>query len=589
MNALDRTWILPEAELPSASVLLDEGRRLARTVRVGPCPFLTEFHVGSEAEYKRRRMGEGRIMLHAQVGYRSPEKSRRAFAEIHERIGAAGYRVDRYGICLDWSMGYPAALRARMPRGTGLILDGPEDFVALTRSAPVAPHFGDFVLGTPAALENTAAALLAGSTSIGNMGQFFTFRMPRWSDDVGTTAETVKALALCAAQPAEVLIHSNLDDGFASIFCDLACGIGAVLLECYIVEDLIGARMSHCYGHTFSEPLTRLAFQRALGIVSPHPGSMVYGNTTIYGAGDVENYANLAGYLLTDILAQATRPSGHGLNPVPVTEAMRIPEISEIVDAHLFANRLIQRAEGYRPLLDLARAEALADRMVEGGRLFKQRALKGLAEAGIDIGNPFELLLAIRRIGARRLEALFGPGQPRADAPGRRTPVVRATTVAALEAQGLGLASGLPAEEQAALRAAGFTACVTCTDVHEYGKILVETVLEALGVAVRDAGVSAEPDEVARMAQRERADFIAISTYNGVALGFVQELRREMARLGLDLPIFIGGKLNQVPEASADSLPVDVSAELEALGARVCTRVEALLAALAVLARERRP
>ena len=589
MNALDRAWILPEPELPSVAVLLEEGRRLARTVRVGPCPFLTEYQVGSEAEYKRRRMREGRIMLHAQVGYRSAEKSRRAFAEIHERIGAAGYRVDRYGICLDWSMGYPAALRARMPRGTGLILDGPEDFAALTRSAPVAPHFGDFVLGTPAALENTAAALLAGSTSIGNMGQFFTFRMPRWSDDVGTTAETVKALALCAAQPAEVLIHSNLDDGFASIFCDLACGIGAVLLECHIVEELIGARMSHCYGHTFSEPLTRLAFQRALAIASPHPGSMVYGNTTIYGAGEVENYANLAGYLLTDILAQATRPSGHGLNPVPVTEAMRIPEIGEIVDAHLFANRLIQRAEGYRPLLDLAQAEVLADRMVEGGRTFKQRALKGLAEAGIDIGNPFELLLAIRRIGARRLEAQFGPGQPRADAPGRRTPVVRATTVAALETQGLELASGLPAGEQAALRAAGFTACVTCTDVHEYGKILVETVLAALGVAVRDAGVSAEPDDVAGMALRERADFIAISTYNGVALGFVQDLRREMARLGLDLPIFIGGKLNQVPEDSADSLPVDVSAELEALGARVCPRVEALLAALAALARERRP
>ena len=53
--------------------------------------------------------------------------------------------------------------------------------------------------------------------------------------------------------------------------------------------------------------------------------------------------------------------------------------------------------------------------------------------------------------------------------------------------------------------------------------------------------------------------------------------------------MFIGGKLNQGPEDSADSLPVDVSGELAALGARACLRVEEMLAALAALARERRP
>ena len=589
MEHLERARILPEAELPEVAGLLAAGRRLAESVRVGPCPFLAEWGVASEADYKRRRMAEGAFMLHAQVGYRSPEKTRRAFAEIHRRVAAAGYRVDRYGICLDWSMGYPAAQRAHMPRGTGLILDRPGDFAALTAMAPVAPHFGDFVIGTPAALENTAAALLAGATTIGNLGQYFTFRMPRWSDDVGTTAETVKAIALCAAQPVEVLVHSNLDDGFAALFCDLACGIGAALLERHIVEDLLGARMSHCYGHTFSEPLTRLAFQRALAQASPHPGSMVYGNTTVYGASAVENYANLAGYLLTDILAQRTRPSGHGLNPVPVTEAMRIPDIDEIVDAQLFANRLMDRAEGYRPLLDLAQADALADRLVAGGRQFLARTLHGLREAGIDLGNPFELLLALRRIGARRLEELFGPGQVRAGAPRQRIPLVRATTVAALEAQGQGLAATLPEADRTALRAAGLKACVTCTDVHEYGKILVETALAAVGVAVCDAGVSAEPEEVARLALAERADLIAISTFNGVALGFLTALRGELTRLGLDLPVFIGGKLNQVPEDSADSLPVDVSGELAALGARACLRVEEMLAALAALARARRP
>ena len=151
---LDRSAILPEPELPPGSELLAEGRDLARTHSVGRCPFLVDHRIASESEYKRQRMAAGAVMFHAQFGFRSFEKSRRAYAEIAERVDSAGYRIDRYGICLDWSMGYPARQREGMPHGTGLILDSPADFVTLTQGAPVAPHFGDFVIGMPAAVEN---------------------------------------------------------------------------------------------------------------------------------------------------------------------------------------------------------------------------------------------------------------------------------------------------------------------------------------------------------------------------------------------------------------------------------------------------
>ena len=586
MAALDRSTILPEADLPNGAELLAEGRRLARTFTVGRCPFLTTHGVSSESEYKRRRMAEGAFMFHAQFGYRNPEKSRRAYVEIAERVAAAGYRVDRYGICLDWSMGYPAARRGGMSHGTGLILDSPEAFVALTQGAPVAPHFGDFVIGMPAAVENTAAALAAGCTAIGNLGQYFTFRLPRWDDDVGTTAETVKALAMCAGQSEEVLIHSNLDDGFAALFTDLACGLGMVLIERTLVEELVGGRVSHCYGHTFSDPLSRLAFQRALPRVTETPGSMVYGNTTIFGASQVENYANLASYLLVDLVAQRLEPSGHALNPVPVTEALRIPEIDEIVDAHLFANRLALRCEGFEALFDLERAEEVAHRLVEGGHRFKKRVLAGLADAGIDTGDPFELLLALRRIGANRLEELWGPGVPQEGVLRGRVPWVRATTVAALESQGEGVVKAIDPAHREAVERARLTACVTCTDVHEYGKILVESVLGQLGVAVVDAGVSADPEGVAGHASRSGADLVAVSTYSGIALSYVTELREAMNRMGCDVPIFVGGKLNEVPDGSPSSMPEDVTRELDELGAVVCLRVEDMLGRLVEMAGE---
>ncbi len=591
-----REQIFPETRLPATAELVAAAGALAEEVRIGPCPFLHEYGVDCEAAYKRARMAEGAVMLHAQVGYRDPEKSRHAYGEIYRRLAADGIRLDRYGICLDWSMGYPADRRPSMPRGTGLILEGPEAFAALTACAPVAPHFGDFVIGTPAALENTVAALGAGATSIGNLGQYFTFRQPHWDDDVTTTAETVKALALIAAQPEAVIVHSNLDDGFAATFRDAACAFGAVLIERHIVETQLGARLAHCYGHTYSDPLLRLAFQRAISFqgafqgaaAGDTPGTMVYGNTTAYGADHAANYAALASYLLIDIYGQRSAPTGHAINPVPVTEAERIPEIDEIVDAHRFAARLLERSAPLDPLIDPGEADRLAERLVEGGERFRDNVLDGMAAAGIDTEDAFELLLGLRRLGARALETRFGPGALVNGPGGRiRTQLVPSATLSDLESRGRALAADLGSGERDLIAGAGLRACLATTDVHEYGKVLVESLLGSLDVAVVDAGVSIDPDGLADSAREASADFIAISSYNGVALGFVEALAKSLADTRQSIPVFIGGKLNQIPEASNTSLPVDISRELRDAGAVPCHDVNEMLAGVVVLAREK--
>ena len=148
-------------DLPSGIETIAQGRAMAADWQFEPGPFLKHYGCASEAEYKRNAADHGRIMQHAQIGFRDLEKSRRAWAEIHDACAKRGIRVDRYGICLDWTMGLPRELRDKNWRGTGLVLEKAEDFLALTSGAPVAPHFGDFVLGFPAALENTRAALAA--------------------------------------------------------------------------------------------------------------------------------------------------------------------------------------------------------------------------------------------------------------------------------------------------------------------------------------------------------------------------------------------------------------------------------------------
>ncbi|NND49414.1 MAG: hypothetical protein HKN60_04100 [Rhizobiales bacterium] len=174
----ERSQLLGEGQLPDAAGLVDAARSLARDWQVGPSAFLAEHGVASEAEFKRRAIAGGQICQHAQIGFRDPARTRRAWVEIYEACAARGAPLVRYGICLDWVMGLPRGKRETATRGTGLILAEPEDFAALANAAPVAPHFGDFIIGFPASVENTCAALAAGSTAIGNLGQYFTFRLP---------------------------------------------------------------------------------------------------------------------------------------------------------------------------------------------------------------------------------------------------------------------------------------------------------------------------------------------------------------------------------------------------------------------------
>jgi hypothetical protein len=54
------------------------------------------------------------------------------------------------------------------------------------------------------------------------------------------------------------------------------------------------------------------------------------------------------------------------------------------------------------------------------------------------------------------------------------------------------------------------------------------------------------------------------------------------------MPVLVGGKLNEVPADSNTGLPVDVSAEIAALGALPCAGLDDMLATLQALAEKRR-
>ncbi len=582
-KAVKRSDIFPEERLPDAGELLGEGRALAQVWQVGPSAFLSQVGLACEAAFKRQEARHGRLMQHAQIGFRSLEKSINATRQIHEKVARTGGQVDRYGLCLDWSMGVPMKDRAGAVQGTGMILNGPEDFAALANAAPVAPHFGDFVLGFPAALENTCFALAAGATAIGNLGQYFTFRLPGSKDDIAATSATLSALGLIAAQDREILVHSNLDDGFAAVMSDVSCVFGVALLERHIAAKA-GVEVSHCFGHHFTNPLQRLAFQRALARGTAVPGTQIYGATVLYQGEAAENYAAMAQYLQVDILGQALLPTGHALNPVPVSENRRIPDTDEIINAQLFLARAIDLGPVVAEFTDLVAVDRHADRIETGGQAFAARVLAGLADAGIDTENPFELLLSLRRLGGKRLERMFGGGKPEESLPNGRRALVPSPLAAELEELAIAALAEVPDAVIAALQLKPPRVLSATTDVHEHGKLALDIFLKRAGCDVVDGGVSVDPAEIVVQATGAGATAIALSTYNGIALSFARELKKEMSDQGLDLPVLIGGRLNQIPIASNTSLPQDVSVELSDLGLNPCATLTEAASALLIKA-----
>ena len=390
---------LDATPLASPAALREQARATAAQVEPGRSAFMDEYGVDSELDYKRQAMRDGQIMYHAHIGLNDAAATAGALADIHRELQLQGYRLDRAGIALDRRMGLPPELRSQVAAETGPLLALDEDWESLARPTPIQPHLGDFMIGQPASVANTVRALRIGCTTIGNLSQFFTFEAPGWSDLAGTATSSCEAMLLLAEyRERGVMLHSYLEDGYGALFRNCASVAAWAMLERYIVEELIGARLSHCIGGLTRDPIKRAGWVFVLQRIhrGDHIGSMIYGDTLSFGPDFEKNRALTAEYLLWDILAQMHVPSGHALLPLPVTEAIRIPASEEIIEAQLFGRRVEQSARRFYAHIDFGAAETFADRVYRQGRQIYRNALDGLDEAGVDLRDPVRLLYLLK-------------------------------------------------------------------------------------------------------------------------------------------------------------------------------------------------
>ena len=105
---------------------------------------------------------------------------------------------------------------------------------------------------------------------------------------------------------------------------------------------------------------------------------------------------------------------------------------------------------------------------------------------------------------------------------------------------------------------------IASTDVHAHAIMILHELLSRSGAEITNLGAEITPDQIARAVESCSPEAVLISTHNGMALEYAQRLKAELARHDLDVPVVMGGMLNQKVEDAA--LPVDVTADLKELG-----------------------
>ena len=578
MATRSKDRLLPR-DLPSGRELLDEGRKIAATFSVGRSLLCRTYDATSEADYKRKMLAEGRVMTCMNFGPPTWPDARIGLQKVWDETEKRGFRIDRFTFQMDRRMGLPREAWDKAAKETGPMLVDAKDWHEVANTVPIQPGLGDMMIGSPMSVHNAMSALSAGVSYVGNMSQL-SWNYPSWGGtDVEQMSEMVKALGIMGAKAADgAVVQSYLDDGFCAQFSDYTSFIGWTLFERYVVEELIGSALSVTWGGLTHDPRRKSAVTMALEAIKPagRYNAFYHCDTTHYDKDIQRNYAALSLDVLYLVLTELRLKTGAAILPIPVTEPLRVPTLDETVEAHNITRRIIEDAPRLMELVNWEPIEEERDRLVAGGRVFFKNLIAGLEALDVDIGDPLQLLLAIRRLGATEIERRFGAATaPEAGLPAGE-PLLPTDTFKDYVERRDTIRKRITRNGSAILRP--MTVVVGSTDVHEFGLNLVASTLEALGLKPIIAGVDIDPDEFADLAKRHHAKAILVSTHNGMALSYAERLKAEMKARGVEARIMMGGTLNQ--DVEGEDVPRDMTEELERLGITVCREIDDIYPAL---------
>jgi methylmalonyl-CoA mutase cobalamin-binding subunit len=538
-------------DLPSGQGLLDQGRDIAQTFKVGRTAFFDHFGVSSEREYREQGRDTGRLFTAFNIGMKDWESTREALEHIERQCLDRGVRPpDHWQFIPERRMGLLKEQRRAAMQETGPVLWDDKDWRDWGSCTPLMqPQAGDNMLGGPASIENTIDALKAGSTYVGCLSQM-TWRWPYFDNDVAQLSAVVTATGILAAKSHEgVVLDTYLEDGYPAVFADYGSLVGWSLVERWIAT-LCGTAISVAWGGLTSDPINKSIVTIALDMLDPDhvPPSFVQGDTISYTSDIERNAAICSEDTLFMLAVQHRYRTGSAALPVPLTENLRVPTAEEIVHVQVMARELERRIPEVSDHIRWDVFEEKADSLVGKGRAHFERVMNGLGDEGVDVNDALQLMVALRRLGADEIEQRYGCAITDPDA--RLTELFAKAAEAVLKDHPGDLSHHV--------------VVIGSTDVHVAAKNALAESLYKCGATVVDCGVNCDPEDLVRAACKDQASAIVVTTHNGVALSYgthLVHLCREEERI---FHLFMGGVLNE--DSSESKSPVDVTDRLNALG-----------------------
>lgn len=552
---------------PDGRELLKEGMAIGASFQAGRSRFIRESEYDTFLDYKKACTAEGRIYFNMLLGLATLDEQVEAIKKVHEFIERTGLVVDAIQTIPSGLVALPREYREKAPSTTSYVTDGYEDYEVQVEAAPIEVTFNDYHLASPDGLETTIFALKTGAAIIGEFSQFL-WGYPGFDDDVKRFSDMVKALGIMASKRDEkFMVKTYLDDGFAGYFIDCASYVGYALLEHYICTKLCGARYIIAYGGLLSENDTRMGIALALHeLLSTEDQPALYyinSSTNLQWDHDIHgNYGISVSELLFEMIVEKKYKIGLGVNPVSITEKIKVPTLSELFDILSAGKRAEEIADQWLPYMDFSGLERMRDVMVEQGKQFFDNVLAGFSEAGIDIEDPLEMILALKNFNPIKFEQTFHStsfhtehGEIKPFYPtemGRQTFKMKDEIIVNLK----------KADLEGSLK--GKKIVVASGDAHTYGLILVEGVLTEMGADVVNGGVDMDAVDMLDLADEEGTRFVGISCHNGQALDYGRQILQLAKEREKDYWIFMGGKLNAI--LPGDSEPTEIGHTLEEMG-----------------------
>ncbi len=556
--------LIPEG-FPDGNDMVREGREMAKDIPWNKSRFLKETGYKSHLEYRKENLKNGKQTYQLLVGLSTLEEELDAIKKIDEFHKRTGFEVRSMQSIPSQLVGLDPKDWEGAPKPTSYLMEKEEDWLAHTEAAPVDCCWQDWHLASPNNLNETKYALEAGTSRLGCFSTFI-WEYPGYNEEKKRFSDMFRTMGILAAKKDEGLdCVTYPEDGMPGFFMDVASYVGYEMIEHYIIEDLCGARMALSYGGLLSEIVPRMAFALAMQKLygtPDHPFVTYYnGSTNEQWDHDIEaNYGLGASEMLIEAIINLKYDMPTVINPVSVTEALRVPTLDELFNIVKCGIGVERKAKEWLDIIDFTKFEEMRDLLIEKGTKFYDNVMKGFEEAGVNIKDPLEMVMVLRRFDPVKFEQEFHPSIQEA---GKFKPYV--PTVLGRETMEMteNIVKDLKEKGYDSMVKGKKIVCGSA-DGHSYGLMLIDNVWSDMNAEVVDCGTNMEPSFILDLYDEEDADAVCVSVHCGQTLDYARQLKEEEKKRGKKYNIVIGGMLNSMLPGNTE--PVDVSDIVEEMG-----------------------